>query len=210
MVFCLFSCDEQSPNQNTQPFYPDSYTPDSSQPVTTQPSVPSTNTPPTSSLEDTDPTNTPESTIPQTVAPLLPDEFSYSGEFRTDTGVYLNLRVKWFVNRTKGNDEVTVTANVYINYYSLFMGKRTLSVTLVDSTSQFDIAKFEVEENKKASTLLATSTKTLSCKELSELSFNIGASFKFSGVYGGTEIDVLNPKVSIKITKDGVTTIAND
>lgn len=68
------------------------------------------------------PTETPVPTVQPTAAPVQ----EQSGEFRSDTGTYINIVVKWTV--TGSGDTKTLKLDTYVESYALVTGDRTSDV----------------------------------------------------------------------------------
>lgn len=68
------------------------------------------------------PTETPVPTVQPTAAPVL----DQSGEFRSDTGTYINIVVKWTVTGSGGTK--TLKLDTYVESYALVTGDRTSDV----------------------------------------------------------------------------------
>lgn len=68
------------------------------------------------------PTETPVPTVQPTAAPVL----DQNGEFRSDTGTYINIVVKWTV--TGSGDTKTLKLDTYVESYALVTGDRTSDV----------------------------------------------------------------------------------
>ena len=90
---------------------------------------PTATTPPTATPEPTGtpvptavPTETPVPTVQPTAAPAQ----EQSGEFRSDTGTYINIVVKWTVTGSGGTK--TLKLDTYVESYALVTGDRTSDV----------------------------------------------------------------------------------
>ena len=92
---------------------------------------PTATTPPTATPEPTGtpvptatpvPTETPVPTVQPTAAPVQ----DQSGEFRSDTGTYINIVVKWTVTGSGGTK--TLKLDTYVESYALVTGDRTSDV----------------------------------------------------------------------------------
>ncbi len=68
------------------------------------------------------PTETPVPTVQPTAAPVQ----EQSGEFRSDTGTYINIVVKWTVTGSGGTK--TLKLDTYVESYALVTGDRTSDV----------------------------------------------------------------------------------
>ena len=68
------------------------------------------------------PTETPVPTVQPTAAPVQ----DQSGEFRSDTGTYINIIVKWTVTGSGGTK--TLKLDTYVESYALVTGDRTSDV----------------------------------------------------------------------------------
>ena len=68
------------------------------------------------------PTETPVPTVQPTAAPVQ----DQSGEFRSDTGTYINIVVKWTVTGSGGTK--TLKLDTYVESYALVTGDRTSDV----------------------------------------------------------------------------------
>lgn len=90
---------------------------------------PTATTPPTATPEPTGtpvptavPTETPVPTVQPTAVPVQ----DQSGEFRSDTGTYINIVVKWTV--TGSGSTKTLKLDTYVESYALVTGDRTSDV----------------------------------------------------------------------------------
>ena len=90
---------------------------------------PTATTPPTATPEPTGtpvptavPTETPVPTVQPTAVPVQ----DQSGEFRSDTGTYINIVVKWTVTGSGGTK--TLKLDTYVESYALVTGDRTSDV----------------------------------------------------------------------------------
>ena len=100
---------------------PTATTPPTATPEPTGPPVP-TAVPPAVPTAAPVPTETPVPTVQPTAAPVQ----DQSGEFRSDTGTYINIVVKWTV--TGSGSTKTLKLDTYVESYALVTGDRTSDV----------------------------------------------------------------------------------
>lgn len=127
-IFVVFRISKNNPSDTQNPGTTATATPE-----------PTATTPPTATPEPTGtpvstavptavptatpvPTETPVPTVQPTAAPVQ----NQSGEFRSDTGTYINIVVKWTVTGSGGTK--TLKLDTYVESYALVTGDRTSDV----------------------------------------------------------------------------------
>ena len=83
-----------------------------------------------------------ECTVTVKAAPAKPENPTRSGSFKTNTGTHLNLLVEWFLDYDAYTENYYLTANVYLECYSIVCGKRSNLSSIVIGGSEF---KFNTE-----------------------------------------------------------------
>ena len=137
-----------------------------------------------------------------TAVPML---VSAAGSFKSQNDLNLKLRVDWETDYTSGSDFVSVTAKVYLDHYSIYVGARNNgSISIAGDSAAFSTPAIHQEDNIKKATLLATHTVKLPYKTGETISADIFAKWYFGGVYGGKKVEWV--EASGKLTFDGSNT----
>lgn len=124
---------------------------------------------------------------------------SAAGSFKSTNDNYLKLRVDWETDYTSENDFVTVTAKVYLEHYSIFIGARNNgSVSINGEAITFSTPAINQEANTKKTPLIATHTVQIPYKPGETINADIYAKWHVSGIFNGKKIDWL--EVSGKLT----------
>lgn len=134
--------------------------------------------------------------------------FKDGGSFKTDSGSYLNLRIDWAVEQSDATETADVTAKVYLDCYSIFVGARTNNTVSINGSKKiFETPAMQYEDNTFHSILLTEYTTTV--QHISGIATEcvIKADWTFNGIYGGKEIGVLEVEKTLVITDNDVTVI---
>jgi len=130
---------------------------------------------------------------PETEAPEIPDvvspEVSKVIEVSSETGAYLDIVCELQVSEfLTDKDKLNVTATLYLEYYSLYLGtKQNCRLTVGDKIVTFNVPAISQEE-EKAHRLKLTEL-TVECAKNKEIA--VKATVPFKGKYGAVEIDNL-------------------
>lgn len=134
-------------------------------------------------------------------APVKPTDSIKSGSFKTNTGTNLNLLVEWALTQDEYTGKYTLTANVYLESYSIICGKRTGSSFLTIDGHRF---AFNTEPlnypgvKEKQKIFFTTASVVYESDELPE-SVAIDAIWTFNGTYSGTSIPVLHAQSEVTL-----------
>ena len=142
-----------------------------------------------------------ECTVTIKAAPTVPAEVVKKGSFKTNTGTKLNLLVEWTLSYDKYTKNYYLTADVYLESYSIVCGSRNnLSTIVIDGNEfKFNTAALDysgVKEKQKI--FFATATVIYEESELPE-TVGISALWVFNGSYSGVSIPVLNPSDTVTL-----------
>lgn len=134
-------------------------------------------------------------------APTKPAEVVKAGSFKTNTGTKLNLLVEWSLTYDQYTKNYYLTADVYLESYSIVCGKRTNLSSIVIDGNEF---KFNTEAldysgvKEKQKIFFATATVIYEEDNLPE-EVMISALWVFNGSYSGVSIPVLNPSDTVTL-----------
>ena len=142
-----------------------------------------------------------ECTVTVKAAPVEPIDPVKTGSFKTNTGTKLNLLVEWSLTYDKYTKNYYLTADVYLESYSIVCGSRTNLSTIVIDGNEF---KFNTEAldysgvKEKQKIFFATATVIYEEENLPD-EVTISALWVFNGSYSGVSIPVLNPSETVKL-----------
>ncbi len=134
-------------------------------------------------------------------APVKPTDITKIGSFKTNTGTNLNLLVEWTLSQDEYSRDYRLTANVYLESYSIICGKRTGSSFLTIDGHRF---AFNTEAlnypgvKEKQKIFFATASVVYKEDELPE-TVTIDAIWTFNGSYSGVSIPVLHPQAEVHL-----------
>ena len=150
-------------------------------PTATPTAVP-TATPTATPVPSIAPTETPVPTVQPTAVP----SYAESGEFRSDSGTYLNLLVKW--NLT-GGETPTLKLDVYVTSYALVTGESSSSVvvniggnTSYVPTKSLNLTNTSLEETYLGSSSVEVTPGT-------DVAINV--TWNFNGTYSGKNVTAI-------------------
>jgi len=120
-----------------------------------------------------------------------------SGAFKSDTGTQLNLRVEWMLSQNNLSGKYTLTANVYLESYSISCREKSSSSNYL----MIDGQKFNFKTDalnyigvkEKQKIFFTTASIEYEQDELPE-TVEISASWRYDGSYSGVKIPVINPQ----------------
>lgn len=167
---------------------------------TAAPTATSTATPVPTAVPTATPTATPvpsiaptETPVP-TVQPTAVPSYAESGEFRSDSGTYLNLLVKW--NLT-GGETPTLKLDVYVTSYALVTGESSSSVvvniggnTSYVPTKSLNLTNTSLEETYLGSSSVEVTPGT-------DVAINV--TWNFNGTYSGKNVTAITAEDIIHI-----------
>ena len=136
--------------------------------------------------------------VPETPAPdAVPEprpvgEEIGRGEFRSETGVGMNLRCVWTAN-VLDQSRVQVTVNTYLDSYSLQIteARKSLNVSVGESYRSADTPTVQYEDNAQHETLLATTEHVVNLADGETASFPVQVEYYFGGTYMKKELPVI-------------------
>lgn len=119
-----------------------------------------------------------------------------SGTFRTDTGNWLNLVVKWEL--TGSGDDLSLQLDAYAESYSLTTNKRVDDVMFTVNGSSTYVSSGPIEVDSPAAlveTLLGSATMDAGSGQEARVS----VTWNFSGSYGGEDVGSLTASATIPL-----------
>ena len=158
-------------------------------PTATPTAVP-TATPTATPVPSIAPTETPVPTVQPTAVP----SYAESGEFRSDSGTYLNLLVKW--NLTDG-ETPTLKLDVYVTSYALVTGESSSSVVVnvggnisYVPTKSLNLTNTSLEETYLGSSSVEVTPGT---------DVPVNVTWNFNGTYSGKDVAAITAADTIHI-----------
>ena len=137
------------------------------------------------------PTETPVPTVQPTAVPV----YDQSGEFRSDTGTYINTVVKWSV--TGSGDTRTLKLETYVESYALVTGDRSGDVVFnVGGNVSYASSKAIRLENVGLTQTFLGST---SVDVASGTDVPVNVTWHFNGTYSNKNIDTIVAEDTIHI-----------
>ena len=158
-------------------------------PTATPTAVP-TATPTATPVPSIAPTETPVPTVQPTAVP----SYAESGEFRSDSGTYLNLLVKW--NLT-GGETPTLKLDVYVTSYALVTGESSSSVVvnIGGNTSYVPTKSLNLTNTSLEETYLGSS----SVEVTPGTDVPVNVTWNFNGTYSGKDVAAITAADTIHI-----------
>ena len=150
----------------------------------------------TTTPEDT--TTPPTSTTDPDVT--APDGFTMNKTYLSDTGSNLNLKAVLTANKTT-DGKVKVKVELYLVHYNLYINaKGGNKLTLGDVTKTFKTEKFNVEDDSKQETLLASIEGVYEYGDTVDLEAVFHANCTYGGKNGAVELEeiVINESVTLE------------
>jgi len=152
---------------------------------------------PTETPEPTpSPTPTASPTPTPTPSPTPVVSFSDSGEFRSDTGTYLNTIVRWEVS-CPGDGNNTLHVKVYTESYALFNASRTkdICINVNGEKTYYDSPAISLDTKDLSESLLCDQTFDIGEEKTIELSVD----WVFNGQYSKKEVGTITANGVIRI-----------
>ena len=144
----------------------------------------------------------PTPTPPPTSAPVPEGEELGTGEFRSNTGVGLNLHAVWTA-RVMDEKHVRVTMEIFLDSYSLHITQayNVVNVSVGDSYVSANAPTVDIDDNGSHETLLATTEHVVNLGDKERRSFPVQIEYHFGGVYQQKELPVLECGGSLEIVR---------
>lgn len=163
------------------------------QPVQTQ-SAPETPTPESTAAPTETPTPEPEETRLPEESAAPQDELVSSGDFRSDTGSKLNLKVEWAAyDRADGQRELRL--KVYVESYSIGIGARSGTLSVLGEVSSFRSSPIDHTGDDIALSFIYEKAVTVP-QDATELA--VAVKWDYDGVYSGKDIETIEAQALIK------------
>ena len=144
--------------------------------------------------EEEEPEEEPEEEEPEPdIIPVEPYELSgdYMGEFLSDTGTGLNLKVKWAAN-PDSEGTYKVTSHIFLHCYSIGVSSRNTNRFMVETSNGKWAYVFPTEAVRKAENTIQDIYIGVVSIILTEEEFNSGAkitvTYDYRGTYSTTEL----------------------
>jgi len=113
-----------------------------------------------------------------------------TGTVYSHTGTYLQLRVDWVAEQNRGDANMKVTANVYIDYIRMLgLPERNGEVNINGDIKKFNTPPMNVPEEVNHTTLIATHVSEIKHEYGTEFEFPISAKWYLGTNYTDTRID---------------------
>lgn len=140
------------------------------------------------------PTVAPTETPVPTAEPTAATDYEQTGEFRSDSGTYLNLLVKW--NLTDG-ETPTLKLDVYVTSYALVTGESSSSVVVnvggnisYVPTKSLNLTNTSLEETYLGSSSVEVTPGT---------DVPVNVTWNFNGTYSGKDVAAITAADTIHI-----------
>lgn len=165
-------------------------------PATPAPATPAPTPVPTPA---TTPAPTPVPTPAPTPTPTeepLPVNFESeelgSGSFRSDTGLYIDIRADWTA-RTVSANRVEIDVTVYLESYSIRLGpsEDAVNISLGGEYVSLATPAVQYDGNRMLVTQLASHSFRVDLPEESSNSYHLETVYNFGGTYGGVAIPAI-------------------
>lgn len=141
----------------------------------------------------------PEETPAPTPSEQVYEERLLDGSFDSNTGCTLNTHTEWAVIKSSSG-KYTVEVKVYLRSYTVGIGPRMGSVSILGTEYRFATETISVESNSRPQdTLLYAVSQELPVTEGELLSVPISVTWNFAGVYSGNDIDNIESQTTITI-----------
>ncbi len=124
------------------------------------------------------------------------------GEFRSETGVGMNLRAVWTANVLDAN-RVQVTVKVWLDSYSLQIteARNSMNVSVGESYKSADTPTVNYEDNTQHETLMATTEHVVDLADGQSAGFPVQVEYYFGGTYMKKELPVIECGGSITLAR---------
>lgn len=142
------------------------------------------------------PVPTPEHVEPQPEESAAPQEtLLASGEFASDTGTKLNIKVAWSVYElANGRHEMRI--RLYAVSYALGVGPRNGSISVLGEVTNFRSETIDYSGDDISEQLIYEMSVDVP-KDASEIA--VSANWDFDGVYSGNDIETIEASALIKL-----------
>ena len=112
-----------------------------------------------------------------------------SGQFKSDTGLWINTVASWSAE-TVSATEAEVTITVDLKSYSLYMGGRNdaLIIELGEHRTALDVEALELETKEEVTTKLGSITFTVDAPQGKTTTLPLKTEWLFGGTYSGEEV----------------------
>jgi len=123
------------------------------------------------------------------------------GEISSDSGTKLSLSMDWIAQPVSEN-RYRITAILYLNSYSIFVGERSDGELAVGShRTTYRSDKIEYEDTRKTRIALTEYTFEHEFSGTETRALPVSASWHFGGVYAGTPVDWISLAGFIRIDR---------
>lgn len=124
-----------------------------------------------------------------------------SGSFQNYPTSGFGLYCTWSATQSITGNYSDVTLNVYLKYYSLYVGSRSDSTVSINGVSEtYTAAAISEDSNSSHTTLLKTYTVRVAHNSNgTKTGVALSASWRFSGTYGGTSISWITASTTIDL-----------
>lgn len=137
-----------------------------------------------------------------------------SGSFKKNpvSGSYFGLRCEWSGAQSFGKNQTTVTAKVYLDYHTINIGARTVTVKIDGSTYTFASPSInDFSSNSEKSRLLGTASKVVShSADGTKSGFTISASAPLNVTYSGQYVGTVTTSGTANLRKIPVVKLSLD
>ena len=115
-----------------------------------------------------------------------------SGSFRSDTGLYIDIRADWSAH-TVSNNRVEIDVTVYLESYSVRLGPSddAVNLNLGGDYVSLSTPAVQYDGNRLLVTPLASHTFRVDLPQDSSNSYHLEAVYNFGGTYGGVSIPAI-------------------
>ena len=132
-----------------------------------------------------------------------------SGSIKSNTGTHLNLRIEWSSTISQSPNTSIVTAMLYLDYRSLYVGARSSqSLTVNGDTLKYDTAAISQSSTAEHSKLLATHLAIVAHNSDGKKTITISAAWNFNGTYDNKSITTISASASVALDVISVATAA--
>lgn len=115
----------------------------------------------------------------------------FAVELQSDTATPLNVSLYYTCEPTGNTGEYTVTVQLILHHYTIAMrAGHPVSVTVGDQTQETSLPALDSSDNAKLQQTVLMETAFI-CTTDADGRIPVTASFDFSGVYAGQQIDVI-------------------
>lgn len=163
-------------------------------PAPTQTVPPAVSTPQPSPSQTPTPSEQPDETPEPENSPEPQETPVSSGEFSSDTGTKLNIKLRWSVfERADGGREMRI--ELYAVSYSMAIGPRSGSISVLGEETRFSSPSIDYSGEDMTATLIYELRVELP-KDASEIA--VSAVWEYDGVYSGRDIEKIEASALVK------------